>query len=240
MTGDVPDQPTPPHEARGDSPPSSRPTAVVFDLGGVLVDWDPHHLYRRLMPEDEIDAFLDEVDFHGWNHAQDAGRGWAEAVAELAARHPHRRDLIVAYAERYDEAIAGAIDDTVALLDELAGRGVRLLALTNWSAETFPSARRRFAFLDRFEGIVVSGEELVAKPNPELFQRLLDRYDLSPGEVVFVDDSPPNVEAARALGMTALLFTEPARLRAQLVDLGLVSRTRPAGPSPPSPHGGAG
>jgi 2-haloacid dehalogenase len=215
-----------------DTPPTpatrTTPTTVVFDLGGVLVDWDPHHLYRRLMPESEIDAFLDEIDFHGWNRAQDAGRGWAEAVEDLAARHPQRRELIAAYAERYDEAIAGEVAGTVALLDELAARGTRLLALTNWSAETFPSARRRFGFLDRFEGIVVSGEEQVAKPDPEVFRRLLQRYDVAADEVVFVDDSAVNVEAARRLGMAALLFTGPEQLRVDLAALGLVSPIRPA------------
>jgi 2-haloacid dehalogenase len=212
-------------------------TTVVFDLGGVLVDWDPRHLYRQLMPEHEIDGFLDEIGFHEWNRSQDAGRPWAEAVAELAGTHPHRRELIAAYAERYDEAIAGEVAGTVALLDELAARGTRLLALTNWSAETFPRARERFGFLDRFEGIVVSGEERVVKPEPEVFHRLLERYHLAPTEVVFVDDSPANVEAARRLGMTGLRFTDPDRLRADLADLGLLSPTAMPNPEPPDGAG---
>jgi 2-haloacid dehalogenase len=207
-------------------------STAVFDLGGVLVDWDPHHLYRRLMPEEEVEPFLDEIGFHEWNRAQDAGRGWAEAVADLAARHPRRRELIAAYAERYDEAIAGEVAGTVVLLDELADRGIRLLALTNWSAETFPAARRRFPFLERFDGIVVSGEELVAKPDPELFRRLLERYQVDAAETVFVDDSPANVEAARRLGMTGLQFTDAERLRADLAALGLVSPKPPrSGPA---------
>ncbi len=230
MPPDTPPTPPVPPPPPAAPAPEPAPTTVVFDLGGVLVDWDPRHLYRQLMPEEDIDAFLDEIDFHGWNRAQDAGRGWAEAVDELAARHPHRRELIAAYAERYDEAIAGEVAGTVALLDELAARGSRLLALTNWSAETFPRARRRFPFLDRFEGIVVSGEEQVTKPDPEVFRRLLERYDVPPDEVVFVDDSAVNIEAARRLGMTALLFTGPEQLRGDLAALGLVSPSRPARP----------
>jgi 2-haloacid dehalogenase len=220
----MPDHPPP---AADRAPAGQRLTTAVFDLGGVLVDWDPHHLYRQLMPEAEIDPFLDEIGFHEWNQAQDAGRGWAEAVEDHVARHPQRRELIAAYPERYDEAIVGEVAGTVALLDELADRGTRLLALTNWSAETFPAARRRFAFLERFEGIVVSGEERVTKPDPALFHRLLDRYGVAPAETVFVDDSLGNVEAARRLGMTGLLFTDADRLRADLAALGLVS------PSPP-------
>jgi 2-haloacid dehalogenase len=211
------------------APSPTVPTTVVFDLGGVLVDWDPRHLYRQLMPEAEVEPFLDEVGFHVWNRAQDAGRGWAEAVEELAARHPHRRELIAAYPQRYDDAIVGEHAGTVALLDELAAGGIRLLALTNWSAETFPAARRRFAFLERFDGIVVSGEELLTKPDPALFHRLFERYQVDPREAAFVDDSPANVEAARGLGMTGLLFTDADRLRADLAALGLVSPVSPSG-----------
>jgi 2-haloacid dehalogenase len=213
------------------------PTTVVFDLGGVLIDWDPRHLYRQLMPDDEIAPFLDEIGFHAWNHSQDAGRGWDEAVEDLVARHPDRRELIIAYAERYDEAVVGELTGTVALLDELADRGTRLLALTNWSAETFPAARARFGFLARFEGIVVSGDERVAKPDAELFRRLIDRYALDPVDTVFIDDSPANIDTARRLGLTGLVFTGAAPLRADLADLGLVSRS---GPRAPPPDAGAG
>ena len=107
------------------------PTTVVFDIGNVLLRWDPRHLYRKLLPEDEIDAFLAEVDLHTGNARQDAGRSWAEGVVELAAKHPHHRDLIADYPQRYCEAVAGQIEGTVAVLRELHDRGVRLLALTN-------------------------------------------------------------------------------------------------------------
>ena len=198
-------------------------TAVVFDLGGVLIDWDPRYLYRKLMAEEEIEPFLAEIGFREWNHAQDAGGSWDDAVEALAARHPHRRDLIAAFPDRFPETLGGPIDGSVALLDELHRAGTtRLLALTNWSSGTFPHALATFGFLDRFEGIVVSGVEGVAKPDPALFRILLDRYGLVPHETVFIDDAPANVEAAAQLGLVALRFTEPEQLRADLSRLGLL------------------
>ena len=198
------------------------PTAVVFDLGGVLIRWDPRHLYRQLMPEDEIDAFLDEVGFHAWNHEQDAGASWGPAVEEHAALFPHRRELLAAYPARFAESLDGPVEGTVAILEELHAAGTRLVALTNWSAELFPQAEAAFAFLALFEGIVVSGREGVAKPDPAVFDLLLSRYDLDPARTVFVDDSPANVDAAAAAGLTALAFTGPDRLRADLSRLGLL------------------
>ena len=141
--------------------------AVVFDLGGVLIDWNPRHLYRKLLPDDaSIEEFLAEVCTSEWNYQQDAGRTVAEAVGELSGRHPDKAPLIAAYYERWEEMLGGAIEASVALLEELDAAGVPLYALTNWSRETFPIARRRFPFLERFRGIVVSGEEGAAKPDP--------------------------------------------------------------------------
>ena len=198
------------------------PTAVVFDLGGVLIRWDPRHLYRQLLPEDEIDAFLDEVGFHAWNHEQDAGASWGPAVEEHAALFPHRRELLAAYPARFAESLDGPVEGTVAILEELHAAGTRLVALTNWSAELFPHAEAAFDFLALFEGIVVSGREGVAKPDPAVFDLLLSRYDLDPARTVFVDDSPANVAAAAAAGLRALAFTGPDRLRADLSRLGLL------------------
>jgi len=199
-----------------------RADAVVFDLGGVLVDWDPRLLYRTMLGSDEeIAAFFDEVDFAGWNHRLDAGeRTWAEAVADHGTRFPHRRELLAAYPERFAETIGGVIDGTVRLVEELHGAGVRLLALTNWSAELFPHARERFAFLGLFEAVVVSGEERLAKPDPRIFDLLLTRHRLDPAGTVFVDDREVNVEAARAAGMTGLVFTDPDQLRRDLARVG--------------------
>lgn len=199
-------------------------SAVVFDLGGVLLDWDPRYLYRQLMAHHEIDAFLEEIDFPSWNHVQDStSRPWALAVDDLAARHPHRRQLIAAYPQRFRESIAGLIPGTVDVLRALHDRGVRLFALTNWSAETFAGIRGDFEFLGMFEAIVVSGEEEIAKPDPEVFRLVLDRYDLDANATVFVDDSPANVAAAESVGLVSLQFDGADQLRADLVALGLLS-----------------
>jgi 2-haloacid dehalogenase len=201
-------------------------SAVVWDLGNVLIEWDPRRVFRPELGSDAaVEEFLAEVDFTAWNHAADAGRPIAAGLAEAARRWPHRVGLLEAYVARFPETMVGPVAGSVELLAELRRREeVRLLALTNWSAETFPKARERFGFLDRFEGIVVSGEEQVVKPEPEVFHRLLERYDLAADEVIFIDDSPANVEAARRLGMTGLQFTDAVRLRADLAALGLLSR----------------
>ena len=198
---------------------------VVFDLGGVLIDWDPRYLYRQLLPEDEVEAFLDEIGFAAWNHAQDAGGTWSDAVAAHVARHPHRRELIEAYPQRFLETLGGPIQGTVAILEELHTRGVPLLALTNWSAETFRIARSEFDFLDLFDAIVVSGEERVAKPDPRIFQILLDRHGLDAAHTIVIDDAPANVSAAREAGLVAIRYESPSSLREQLVAAGLLPAT---------------
>lgn len=203
----------------------SQPQAIVFDLGGVLVDWDPRYLYRTLLPSDDaVERFLAEVTTPSWNAEQDAGRTWADAVASLSADFPEHAALIAAYDERWIETIGGSIDGTVELLGELHdGGSVRLFALTNWSAEKFPHALERFEWLSWFEGIVVSGTEGMVKPDPRIFQLLLDRYGLEASSTVFVDDNPPNVDAATTLGLTSLHFTGQDRLRDELSQLGLVA-----------------
>ncbi len=213
-----------------DSPAPSRPAAVVFDVGGVLIDWNPRYLYRDLFDDEaQMEAFLAEVVTQEWNEQQDAGRPWAEAVEILAAKHPEQRDLIAAYWHRWQEMIGGEIASTVAILDELRGTGVRLFALTNWSAETFTEARPNFPFLEWFEAIVVSGEVKVVKPDPLIFRHLLDRHGLDPATTVFIDDSAANIRAASALGMTAIRFTDAVALRRELVALGLLDAEVPAG-----------
>jgi 2-haloacid dehalogenase len=204
---------------------------VVFDLGGVLIEWDPRHLYRQLLPEDEVEGFLEEIGFAEWNHRQDAGRAWSDAVEEHVRRHPHRADLIRAYPERFGDTLVGPIPGTVAILEELHTRDVPLLALTNWSAESFPVARDGFPFLDLFDDIVVSGEERVAKPDPRIFRILVERHGLEPAATMFIDDSPANVEAASAAGLVAVRYESPSALRAQLVAAGLLPPDGSVSPS---------
>jgi 2-haloacid dehalogenase len=191
---------------------------VVFDLGGVLIDWDPRHLYRELFAdEDEMESFLAEVCSMDWHRRFDAGRPIADGIAELVDRYPDHEAMIRAYGDRWQDMFAGEVPGSVAVLEELGAAGVRLLAITNWPGETFPAARERFPFLGRFEGVVVSGDEGVTKPDPRLFGILMDRHGVDPSGSLFVDDAPANVEAAAALGFATERFTDASALRARLV-----------------------
>lgn len=211
------------HSPAASSLPTS-PRVVVFDLGGVLLDWNPRHLYRKIFAGDEpaMERFLAEVCHSDWNLAQDAGRDFDDAIAALMPRHREHLPHIAAWRDRFGEMIAGELHETVALAADLRARGVPLYALTNWSHETFPPQRGRFAFMDWFEGIVVSGEEKVVKPDPRLFRILLERYGLVAAETVFIDDNPRNAQAATALGMHGLHFRSAAELRRDLAQLALL------------------
>lgn len=200
-----------------------RPTTVVFDLGGVLIDWNPRHLYRTLFADpSEMESFLLTVCTPAWNERQDAGRTIAEAEAELIARHPAQSDLIRAYYGQFDRMLAGPIAGTVAILEELDSRGTPLYALSNWSAETFRHARSRFSFLTRFRAIVVSGELGVMKPDRRIYRHLTDAHALHPRDCVFIDDSPKNVAGALDAGLHAIQFRSPEALRRDLVSYGLL------------------
>ncbi len=203
--------------------------AVVFDLGGVLIDWNPRYLYRSLFPGDEtaMESFLAEVCTPEWNAQQDAGRPWAEAVEQLSRRHPELRDLIAAYDERWQETLGDQIAESVELLRDLRSASIPLYALSNWSAEKFPIARSRFEFLGWFDGIVLSGELGICKPNPSIFRHLLKRHELVPETTVFIDDSDANVKAADELGMIALRFERGRGLRGDLEALGLLRAASP-------------
>jgi 2-haloacid dehalogenase len=196
---------------------------VVFDLGGVLLDWNPRHLYRKLFDDEaSMEAFLTEVCSPAWNERQDGGRPFEEAVAELAPGHPDKLHLIPAWRERFSEMIPGALEDTVDVLRELVSRNVPVYALSNWSAETFPSQKPRFAFLDWFHGIVLSGAEGCVKPDERIYRILRDRYGLTAGETVFIDDNPRNALAAGALGIHGIHLQSPVQLRRELAALGLL------------------
>lgn len=187
---------------------------IIFDLGGVLIDWNPRYLYRKLFDtEVEVEDFLTRICTHDWNEQQDAGRPFAEGIALLSQKHPGQRHLIEAYFERWSEMLGGALDETVEVLDGLRQRDVRLFALTNFSAETFPVARKHFEFLKWFEGILVSGDEGMKKPDHRIFRLLAERFNLELEGAAFIDDVPKNVEAARQLGFHAIHFTSASKLQ---------------------------
>jgi 2-haloacid dehalogenase len=198
--------------------------AVVFDVGGVLLDWNPRHLYRSLLPDEEsVERFLSEVCTPAWNAEQDAGRTWAEAVDDLTTRFPDHAKLIRAYDERWPEMVAGVIEETVAVLTDLRAAGVPTYALTNFSAEKWEITLERWHFLRGFDGAVVSGVEQVSKPDPAIYQLLLERHDLTPATTFYTDDLLVNVEGARGVGIRAEVYVDGATLRRQLVGAGLLS-----------------
>jgi 2-haloacid dehalogenase len=206
------------------SPEAEAPArAVLFDIGGVLVDWNPRHLYRQIFAEEQaMEDFLATVCTQAWNEEQDLGRPFAEGVRLLIEQHPSWAKEIHAYDTRWHEMLRGPIEGSVTLLAELRECGVSLFALTNWSAEKFPVGRTRFAFFDWFSGIVVSGEERLKKPDPRIFEVAARRFGLDPAATVFVDDSARNVAAAAELGFRAHHFVGEAELRRALVVAGLL------------------
>ena len=197
--------------------------AVVFDFGGVLLDWNPRYVYRELFDGDDtaMERFLSKVVSAEWHEENDRGVRYAESCAALAARHPDQAELIWAWAQRSEDMIAGPIEGTVAVLAELQAAGVPCFGLTNMEAETYPRRYARFAFLRSLRGTVVSSAEGIIKPDPEIFHRLLSRFSLDAASTVFVDDAPRNIAAAAALGIVAVRFCSPAQLRGELVELGL-------------------
>jgi len=199
------------------------PSTVVFDLGNVLVRWNPRLLDEQLIADaDELEQFFDTVITHDWIRTQDAGRPFDEGIAVLTAQFPRYASEIRAFWERWEEMVPGAIDGTVEILAELKERETPLYALTNWSHQTFPIARPRFPFFDWFDGIVVSGEIGVVKPDARIYRHLLGRFGLTAEDCVFIDDSATNVAGAEAVGITGLHFQSPDKLRRELAKLGLL------------------
>jgi 2-haloacid dehalogenase len=192
---------------------------IIFDLGGVLIDWNPNYVFDHLIPDpDRRQYFYEHICTHEWNIEQDAGRSLEEGTNLLLAQWPEWETEIRAFYGRWEEMLGGPIHDTVDLLRELRDKGEhRLLSLTNWSAETFPVALERYEFLHWFEGIVVSGTERTRKPFADIYQILLDRYEVTPERAVFIDDSLKNVEGAEALGIHGIHFTSAQALREALL-----------------------
>ena len=202
-----------------------KPRAVIFDVGNVLFSWDPRFLYERLIEDDRaLDAFLKDVVTKEWHFQHDAGRPFAETSAELTALYPHHGDLIAAWGPRFNESVGPAIPGMADIVEELDAAGVPLFAITNFSGEFWrewvPNHRELF---DRFRDIVVSGDEKLVKPDPAIYRLALDRFELEAGEAVFVDDNAANIDAATAMGIHAVLFTDAPAFRAELVRLGLLN-----------------
>ena len=202
-------------------------TLVIFDLGGVLIRWAPERAFEQVMPADAVRPFMEHVGFDEWNRRNDGLASIADSEAELARRFPDHADSIRAYRQHFPHTITQMVPGTGAVLAELGQSGVTTIALTNWAADMFAIARERFGILDRFSDIVVSGEEGLVKPDPAIYDLACRRAGVEPGKAIFIDDSPGNAEAATAAGLTGLTFTSAERLRADLVELGVLGAPTP-------------
>lgn len=191
---------------------------IIFDLGAVLIQWDPRNLYRKIFTdEEEMEYFLATICTKDWNEQQDAGRPFQEAIEQLSAEYPKYSDQIKAFHSRWPEMLNGAIEGTVEILKEIHSlEKYQLLVLSNWSAETYPFAVERFDFLDLFDGKIISGKEFLKKPDPKIYQLLKERFDIDYHTSLFIDDSQVNVDAGNALGIDSILFVGAEALREEL------------------------
>lgn len=194
---------------------------VIFDLGGVLIDWNPDYVYRTIFnDETKMREFYNDICTSEWNEEQDAGRGLKEATEELVARYPKEEKNIRAYYDRWEEMLKGEIEGSVKVLEKIKEKKeVKLYALTNWSAETFPVALSRFEFLQWFDGRLVSGEEKMRKPFAEIYELLLKKFEINPGTAVYIDDNERNLKAPREMGIHSILFRSPSQLEEELKEL---------------------
>jgi 2-haloacid dehalogenase len=200
--------------------------AIIFDFGGVLIEWDPRNLYRQLFHQPEqVEQFLVEVNFSHWNLQFDKGVPFAEGIASLSAQFPQYATHIHALETRWEETLGGSIRGTVDILRELQRTGIPLYALSNWSAETFPIARRKFDFFDAFREIVLSGSVKMIKPERGIFELLLQKIGRPAHECLFIDDVAPNIEQAERMGFHTVHFKSPEQLRAELEKMKLLSRS---------------
>lgn len=192
--------------------------AIIFDFGGVLIGWDPRNLYRRFFPDQPqaMEDFLAEVNFMEWNAQQDKGRSFAEGTAILSRQFPHHADLIRAYHENWVESLTGRIEGTVDLLRALKEKGYALYGLSNWSAETFPVVRHEFDFLELFDGVILSGEVKLIKPEPAIYELCLQMIGRPANECLFIDDSQANIATANKMGFETVNFNSPEQLKGEL------------------------
>ncbi|HZY35000.1 MAG TPA: HAD family phosphatase [Mucilaginibacter sp.] len=199
-------------------------TTIIFDLGAVLIDWNPHYLYRSIFDsKEEMEHFLANICTSDWNEEQDAGRSLQEGTEILVQQFPEHEDNIRLFYRRWHEMLGDAFEDTVDIFRQLKETGkYKIYALTNWSAETFPIALERYEFLQWFDGIVVSGAEKMRKPTPEFYQILLDRYDVNSEDALFIDDNKRNVLAAEKMGIKSIHFTSADQLKTELLELNII------------------
>jgi 2-haloacid dehalogenase len=201
----------------------TRVSTIVFDIGNVLLDWDPRHLYSKIFArEEEMEWFLDHVCTQDWIRELDRGRPVAEAVAEQARLFPDYALQIRAFDTRWQETLNGEIEGSVRLLEVLHERGAPIYALTNFSAEKFHDTCPRYDFFERFRGVLVSGEERLIKPDPAISRLMLERFDLKAAECLFIDDNLDNVWAAQNLGLKAVRFENPSQLEKSLRGYGFL------------------
>jgi len=194
---------------------------VIFDFGGVLVDWNPRYLYNSLFEDkNEMEFFLENICNDNWNLQQDAGRTFSEGVAILVEKYPEYQKMIEAYSEKWSVMLKSDIPENVKLIPLLKSN-YNLFGLTNWSAEKFPIALKRFSFFQEFDGIVVSGEEKMKKPDDEIFLLLLERYNLKANNSLFIDDNLANINTAKRLGFQTIFLEKNTNLKEELIQLGI-------------------
>lgn len=195
---------------------------IVFDFGGVLIDWNPRYLYKNLFDTiEEMEYFLENICTNSWNEQQDAGRSIIEATTSLQNEFPEYEKMIQHYYDNWEKMLNGGIEENVRLL-ALLKNNYKLLGLTNWSSETYPIAQRKFPFLQEFEGILVSGEEKMKKPDKEIFNLLLSRYQIKANESLFIDDSIKNIQVAKEIGFQTIHYTTITNLEDELKTLKLI------------------
>ena len=198
--------------------------AIVFDFGGVLIDWSPYHLYRKLLPSDEaVREFLEEIKFSEFNKKLDAGYSFAKMKVELLEKYPRQQELVRAFFERWMECTGEAFQPTVEIMREVKSAGYPVYGLSNWSTETFPLLQHRYPFLPELDGYLLSGMAGVAKPDEEIFRIFLARIERKAEECVFIDDAQVNIDVANRLGFTGILFTSAQQLRAELAAIGVLN-----------------
>lgn len=192
---------------------------IIFDLGGVLIDWNPRYLFKKMFDsEEEMNYFFENIATFDWNEMQDGGRSIKDATNLLIAQYPDYEIFIRAYYGRWEEMLGGAIQGTVDILRALKQNNYKLFALTNWSAETYPIAIERFDFLQWFDDVLVSGKEKIKKPDPKIYQLTLERFKINPQQAVFIDDNLRNVKAAEKEGIASIHFQSVEQLRAILTE----------------------